>query len=84
MKVLGQFGNQNTNLVLTVGEYLKVNLELEVVSNLKDKEFLAKNPSGKCPILETSEGILSGSNAIVRFLCHRAKQLLGETNFESA
>jgi hypothetical protein len=51
MKVLGQFGNQNTNLVLTVGEYLKVNLELEVVSNLKDKEFLAKNPSGKCPVL---------------------------------
>jgi elongation factor 1-gamma len=84
MKVLGQFGNQNTNLVLTVGEYLKVNLELEVVSNLKDKEFLAKNPSGKCPVLETSEGILCGSNAIVRFLCHRSKQLLGETNFESA
>jgi elongation factor 1-gamma len=73
MKVLGQFGNQNSNLVLTVGEYLKLNLELELVSNLKDKEFLVKNPSGKCPVLETSEGVISGSNAIVRFLCYHSK-----------
>ena len=59
MKLTGALGNFRTNKVLTVAEFASKKVELVVLKNPKDKEFLAKNPSGKGPVLETSEGVLS-------------------------
>jgi len=41
--------------------------------NPKDKEFTSKYALGKCPVLETSEGNITNSNAIVRYLAYKSK-----------
>ena len=35
---------------------------------MKEKEFLAKNPTGKLPVLETIDGYIYESNAIIRYI----------------
>ena len=54
------------------------------MTNPKDKEFLSINPLGKCPVLETSEGVITNSNAIVRYLAYISKKLNGDSEFEKA
>lgn len=50
----------------------------------KTPEFLAKNPSGKIPVLETEEGCIAESVAICRYLeaLHPEPNLFGSTPFE--
>ena len=52
--------------------------------NLKP-EFIAKNPTGKVPILETPQGVLFESNAIARYIARirRDTELLGTSFFAS-
>lgn len=46
-------------------------------------EYLAKNPLGKVPVLETAEGFLSESNAILLYVA-RNTPLEGATDFTKA
>jgi elongation factor 1-gamma len=74
MKVLGQHGNVNTNKVLAAAEFLGQKVTFVHQETLKNKEFLAKNPLGKCPILESPNGLLTSSDAILRYLSSVAGQ----------
>jgi len=73
-----------------VAEYGKIQIEFS--SNFvigKDNctpEFLAKNPLGKVPVLETPEGCIFETNAICRFLARidPKTQLFGNDDFEKA
>ncbi len=51
---------------------------------LKEKDFLKKNPLGKIPVLETPDGYIFESNAILRYLARskRAEGLYGENEFQ--
>lgn len=69
-------------MVLTVAEFSKQKVEFVSQTTPKDKEFLAKAPLGKCPILNTANGVLTNSHSIVRFLALNAKALYGENSFE--
>jgi elongation factor 1-gamma len=52
----------------------------------KTPEFLAKNPLGKVPVLETSHGCIFESNAIARYVARlrQDSDLYGTSFFESA
>jgi elongation factor 1-gamma len=45
---------------------------------------LAKNPSGKSPLLETPSGSLTNANSILRYLSLSSDKLYGENSFEKA
>lgn len=51
---------------------------------MKEKDFLKKNPLGKIPVLETSDGFIFESNAILRYLARtkRSEGLYGENEFQ--
>jgi hypothetical protein len=61
------YANQGSELtkVLVTAKYAGVNVE--VASGEVTPDLLAKNPTGKIPTLETSEGVIFESNAIVRY-----------------
>ena len=44
---------------------------------IDSKEFKAKNPTGMFPMMELGEGAISGTPAIVKYLCRQAKKLIG-------
>ena len=51
---------------------------------MKEKDFLKKNPLGKIPVLETPDGYIFESNAILRYLARskKAEGLYGENEFQ--
>jgi elongation factor 1-gamma len=63
-----------------------VKLEHEHIAydKIKTKEFLAKNPLGKVPVLETADGCIFESNAIMRFVArvNPGAGLYGKNAFE--
>jgi elongation factor 1-gamma len=63
-------------------KYVKVDLEAK---ENRSKSFLAKNPAGKVPVLETPQGCIFESNAIARHVARmrRDTELLGTSFFES-
>ncbi|KAG9136695.1 hypothetical protein Leryth_004483 [Lithospermum erythrorhizon] len=72
--------NKNGWKALIAAEYSGVNVELAKdfefgVSN-KTPEFLKMNPLGKVPVLETPEGPIFESNAIARYVDHKALALI--------
>jgi len=79
------YANQNSELtkVLVTAKYAGINVE--VASGDITPELLAKNPTGKVPTLETSEGVIFESNAIVRFLARSGEKanLYGKSAFEA-
>eukprot|EP01035_Chromulina_nebulosa_P020207 gene20207-26231_t len=71
-----------------MSETIKLYTDLEFklgVDNLS-KEFLAKNPLGRVPILETSQGVITESNAIARYIARLRPDvgLYGKTFYDSA
>jgi elongation factor 1-gamma len=51
----------------------------------KSKEFLAKNPLGKVPVLETPEGCIFESNAIARYVARQnGSKIYGASAFEAS
>jgi len=76
------YANQNSELtkILVTAKYAGINVE--VASGEVTAELLAKNPTGKIPTLETSEGVIFESNAIVRFIA-RSGSLYGKSAFEA-
>jgi len=70
------------------GKYVGVEIEtpaFEMGKDNKSKEFLAKFPVGKVPVLETPEGPVFESNAIARYVArqHNSK-LYGSSGYEAA
>jgi len=53
-------------------------------NDLKAEKFLKMNPLGKIPVLETSNGFIFESQAIMRHLARLSNhtQLLGASNYE--
>jgi len=75
--------------VLVAAKFAGVNIEVPAFNagvDNKTPEYLKKAPTGKYPILETSEGVISEANAIVRHIARvggdKAK-LYGKNTFES-
>ena len=77
---------------LVTAQYAGVAVAVNTISDVKahtlskDKAFLAINPTGKVPALETPHGAVWQSNAITRYLarCGPAANLLGNTFQEQA
>jgi elongation factor 1-gamma len=72
---------------LTVAELVGIQLETPDFNPglFKNKEFLAKSPLKKIPLLDGPEGSLTESNAIIRYLARIANsRLAGTTPLESA
>ena len=69
-----------------VARFLEVPLEFTRIpfSELKTPDYLKKNPLGKIPTLETPEGCIFESMAIVRYLARRAGKMYGTTAAETA
>nr|CCA15330.1 calciumdependent protein 1 putative [Albugo laibachii Nc14] len=87
MKLYSYPGNYRVFKILIAAEYNGVDIEVPEfdMTTIKSKEFLAKNPLGKVPVLETENGSLFESNAIARYVARlRADSgLSGRTFFES-
>lgn len=74
--------------ILIAAEYNGVDIELpafDMAKDLKSKEFLAKTPVGKVPVLETDEGSIFESGAIARYVARLRQDtgLYGKTFFEA-
>jgi len=74
---------------LVAAKYAGVEVEttpdFKVGVDNKTPEFLAKNPLGKVPVLETDEGALFESNAIARHLARLSEtSLFGSNEYEEA
>jgi len=87
MKILGQTGRSNKALI--TAKFYGINIETPAFNmgvDNKTPEFLKKNPTGKVPVLETEEGSIFESNAIVRYIARvggdKAK-LYGRSAFEA-
>ena len=78
--------NARTTKILIAAEILKVPLKHHVIDykDLKSKEFLAKHPLGKMPVLDTPEGPIFESFTILRYIARKANALYGASSFEKA
>lgn len=83
-------GNPRANKVLVAAEYAGVEVKLaenfQIRVDNKTPEFLAKNPNGRIPVLDTPEGSIWESNAIVRYIARVGgnKSFYGNTPYETA
>ncbi|XP_024356579.1 elongation factor 1-gamma 3 [Physcomitrium patens] len=63
--------NKNAYKALIAAEYVGVKIEFTEItdwSTTKSPQYLAMNPMGKVPVLETPEGSIFESNAIARYV----------------
>ena len=79
-------GNSRNAKILIAAEVAKVTIELMHISyeDTKKPEFLQKHPLGKVPLLETPEGPIYESFAILRYIARKSNSLYGATPFEKA
>eukprot|EP01111_Echinosteliopsis_oligospora_P019082 TRINITY_DN9044_c0_g1_i1.p1 TRINITY_DN9044_c0_g1~~TRINITY_DN9044_c0_g1_i1.p1 ORF type:complete len:247 (+),score=48.05 TRINITY_DN9044_c0_g1_i1:87-743(+) len=83
-------GNRNMDKALIAAKFGKGDLKFEtppfaMMTDNKTPEFLAKNPVGKVPVLDTPEGSIFESNAIARYVARKSDlALLGTTDIEIA
>jgi elongation factor 1-gamma len=89
MKLLGSVVSPRNRKIEIASYYANVDLTFEGVlpRNLSDdelKEFKKKNPNAKVPVLETPDGPLFESGAILRYIARLSKdhKLYGSTKFE--
>ncbi|KAG2795124.1 hypothetical protein PC129_g23601, partial [Phytophthora cactorum] len=81
-------GNYRVFKALIAAEFNSIDIELpefDFAKDIKSKEFKAKTPAGKVPLLETDEGCIFESGAIAKYVARlRADTgLYGKTFFES-
>lgn len=74
---------------LIAAKYAGINIEtpsFNFPADLQSKEFLAKNPLGKVPVLETPEGPVFESNAILRYVGRKgqASGIYGHNDYQAA
>jgi elongation factor 1-gamma len=89
MKLYANIGNPRANKILAAAAAAETSVTLvhTPIADTKTKEFLAKNPNGKVPVLEIKENVfLYESNAILRHIGRigRAKGLVGANEIEEA
>lgn len=88
MKLIDVFGHYLGNKIQVVANYTNIHLEFHNIklTALKEKEFLNKNPLGKIPVLETPEGFIYESHAIMRYLYRLNPEcgLYGSSAFETS
>lgn len=79
-------GNPRAAKIEVVIEHLKIDVNYNRIdySQLKSPEYLAKHPLGKVPLLETPEGPIYESNAILRYFARKHNALYGSNAFEAA
>lgn len=68
MKLIGQHGNVNTHLVLAVAELLDQKVAFHHQANLKEASYVKLNPLAHPPVLDTPNGALTSTAAILRYL----------------
>jgi len=88
MKLYTYPGNFRAFKALIAAQYNGVDVEVPEFKMMEDNqtpEFLAKNPLGKVPLLETDQGCIFESNAIARYIARIRSdtELYGSTFFES-
>jgi len=91
MKVYGISASSRTKKIIIAAAYAQVDLTVEEFfprGAPEDvlKEFKKKNPNVKIPVLETPEGSIYESNAILRYIARQSKgvKLYGASKFEEA
>jgi len=86
MKIWGQDFNPRVKKVQVTALYTGHELPITEVDESKRKEYLKKVPTGFVPALETPEGFLNQTNAILRYLARNTKstKLYGNNQFEEA
>lgn len=69
-----------------LAKFIDIPIEVDRISwdKLKTEDFLKKHPLGKVPTLETPEGCIYESGAILRFLARKAGKFYGNTPAETA
>jgi len=90
LKIYSYPGNYRVWKSQIAANYNQLDLELVPVDmragQHKTPEFLAKNPVGKVPVLETPQGCIFESGAIARYIARLRgdANLLGDNNFQQA
>lgn len=91
MKIIGLSNNNRVRKTLVAAEFAGVQITAEDffprgAPEDQLKEFKKKNPNVKVPVLETSEGCIYESNAILRYVARQSKdvKLYGASKFEQA
>jgi elongation factor 1-gamma len=88
LKIYSDKQNPNLQKILVAAKFNGVDIEtpeFNAETESKNPEFLKKNPTGKAPLLETSEGALFGPNTILRYVAKQGKnKLSGSSPFEAA
>lgn len=84
-KIYSWHGNPRGDICRVAAEFAKVEYEFvnTPFAELKNTEYLAKHPLGKVPLLETPEGTLFETHAILKYFGRKCN-LLGKTTFEEA
>jgi len=86
-KIYSYPNNPRVWKALIAAEYAGVHIEVppfNIGQDNKAKEFLAKFPVGKVPVLETPEGNIFESNAIARHVARQSPKLYGSSLIEAA
>lgn len=78
-------GNPRGDIVRIAAEHAGIDAKFvnTPFADLSSPDFLAKHPLGKVPFLETPEGSLFETNAILKYF-GRKSNALGESAFEEA
>jgi len=91
MKLYGISASSRSKKIIVAAAYAQVDLTVEEFfprGAPEDvlKEFKKKNPNVKVPTLETPQGCIYESNAILRYIARQSKgaKLYGSTKFEEA
>lgn len=86
MKLWGQDFNLRVKKIQVAANHAGHDLVITEIDEAKRKEYLKKAPTGFVPTLETPEGPLYESNAILRYLGRNSKsaKLYGTSVFEEA
>jgi glutathione S-transferase len=89
MKIYSPLGNPRVHKILVAAHIAGVSIEwvAQDMTKIKEKEFLAKNPNGKVPVLEVKEGTyVWESNAILRYIGRlgKGKGLYGNNELDEA
>jgi len=88
MKLFTSLGSFRGNKVLVAAHFVGAQIEPVYLEShrLQEPELLQKNPNGTIPILETENGCLFESNAILRYVggLNPGLSLLGDNNWHRA
>lgn len=88
MKLYSNLGSFRTNKILIAAHIVEAPVELVVLDHtkLKEPDFLKKNPNGKIPVLETKDGSIFESNAILRHVAriNKNKGLYGSNEHQES